>query len=157
MNRPSRFITTFACVLAVFKIFDLIRHRPIHKKHGHGTYHFGDTSTEFGYKITFENRGGRPIFISDMHVNLLDNKKKTLSIFARVEHIQRKLDNPDIFERGFSYRVNKKLPQKTYFIHCKIFTSGRTHTLKIRINFIEDIMDDHYEQIQEGRRRGLIE
>lgn len=146
-----------ACVLAVFKIFELFRNRPILRKHGRGNYDFVDNSTEFSYGITLENVGGRPIFLRVMHVNLLDKRKKTLSIFNTVEHINRKLDSPDIFEQSFSYRVDKKLPQKTYFIHCKIFTSGRTHTLKLRMSFIEDVIDDYHEQIEEGKKKGLLE
>ena len=146
-----------ACILAVFKIFDLLKNRPILKKHGYGNYHFEDDSTKFNYTITFENTGRRPLFIRVMHVDLLDNKKKMLSIHSRLERIERKLDSPDAFEKSFNYAVSRKLPQKTYFIRCKIFAIGKKYTLKIKMIPIEEIMDETYEEIEKGKKRGLID
>ena len=100
-----------ACALAVMKIFDLLRNRAILRTHGQGNYDYGDKSTEFGYSVTFENTGRRPLFLRNMHVNLLDKRKKRLSIFARVENISRKMDAPDIFEQRFSYRDSIKKAQ----------------------------------------------
>jgi len=146
-----------ACILSVFKIFDLLKNRPILKKCGYGNYHFGDNSTEFNYTVSFENIGGRPLFIRAMHVDLLDDKKKMLSIHSRIEDIERRLESPDAFEASFNYAISRRLPQKTYFIRCKIFAIGKKYTLKIKMGFIDDVMSDFYEETEKGRRKGLID
>jgi len=146
-----------ACILSVFKIFDLLKNRPILKKHGYGGYHFGDNYTEFNYRITFENVGRRPLLIKKMHVDLLDNKKRQLNIHSIVEDIERRLDSPDVFEEGFKYVAKKRLPQAIYFIRCKIFASGKKYTLKIRMIPDEEITAGFYEEIEEGKKRGLID
>ena len=146
-----------ACILAVLKIFDLSRNRPILKKSGHGLYQFKDNSTEFSYHITFENVGRRPLLLRKMNVDLLDRKKKRLTIHSIVENIERKLGCPDIFEKGFKYTAPKKLPHETYFLRCKIFASGKNHILKIRIRFHDDVRDAVYEQIEKEKKKGLLD
>lgn len=146
-----------ACILGVFKIFDLLKNRPILKKSGIGGYHFEDNSTEFNYIIVFENIGTRPLFIKDMHVDLLDNKKKRLNILSTVKDIDRKLDSPDVFQKSFNYVVKRKLPQKTYFIRCKIFAIGKKYTLKIKMRLDDEILAGVYEEIEKGKSKGLIE
>lgn len=147
-----------ACILAILKIIDLINNRPIIKIAGSGVYSYeGDKKTLFNYSIKFENIGRRPAIIRDMQIDLLDNKKKTLNIHSRVEDINRKLECPDIFEKRFEYKVDKKLPSKVYFIEARIQSSGKKHRLRIKMQWMEAFFNEVYEEIEAGRKKGLLE
>ena len=91
-----------------------------------------------------------------MNVDLLDNRKKQLNIHSRVEDIAQKLDCPDVFEKHFRYEADRRLLQATYLIRCKIFSSEKKYTLKIKMSHSDEIMSHIFNEIEEGRRRGLI-
>ena len=102
-----------ACILAIFKIIDLLKNRAILKISGWGGYEYtSQNKTSFHYYITFENVGRRPTIVRKMLVGILDKKKKRLTIHSTVKDINKKLDCPDGFEKDFEFIVDKKLPKK---------------------------------------------
>lgn len=147
-----------ACVLAILKIVDLLKNRPILKIRGRGGYDYrGQSDTLFHYSLTFENVGRRPAIIRKMNVDILDKKKKRLTIHSKIEHINKKLECPDVFEKDFEFSVNKKLPKETYFIQSEVVASGKNKKIKIRMRHADDILAEIFNEIEKGREKGLID
>lgn len=147
-----------ACVLAIFKIIDLLKNRAILKISGWGGYEYSSQNqTSFHYYITFENIGRRPTIIREMYVDILDMKKKKLTISSTIKEINRKLDCPDIFEKEFKTIIEKKLPKEMYFIQAEIKATGKNYKLRIGMQHTDDIMGEIYRDIEKGREKGLLD
>ena len=146
-----------ACVLAILKIIDLLKNRPILKISGFGGYDYTrQNETSFHYYITFENVGRRPTIIRKMHVDILDKKKKRLTIHSRIENINKKLECPDVLEKAFKFNVDKKLPKEMYFIQVEAVASGKNKKLRIGMHHTDNLMGEIYNDIKKGRKKGLI-
>ena len=147
-----------ACILAIFKIIDLLKNRAILKISGWGGYEYpSQNQTSFHYYITFENAGRRPTIIRKIHVDILDKEKKKLTIHSTIENINKKLECPDVFEKDFKFMVHRKLPKEMYFIQAEVVASGKNKKLRIGMRHTDDLMGEIYNDIEKGREKGLID
>jgi hypothetical protein len=156
----SYFGAVIAIVLGILKIREYFKDRPILliRQSGNCFFDYGkNEKTYFDASIEVTNVGRRTTTIKKILVDILDAKEKQLNIHSWLFEVQEILESGACLDTPLHITVNKKMPKKTYFLRAKVVTTHKEYTRIISVPHFDEFVEPIYQEIEDGKKKGLIE
>jgi hypothetical protein len=160
----SYFGAVVAIVLGILKIREYFKDKPIILIHEVNCYYeYGknkyskNKETHFSGLIELTNTGRRATTVKDILVDVLDEKKKQLTIHSRLFEVQEVLEPGAYLEKYLDLTIHEEMPKKTYFIKLKVVTTHKEYTHTILMPHFDEFAEPVYKEIEDGKKKGLIE
>lgn len=149
-----------AFVLGILKIREYFKDKPVILiREGNCYYDFRENKeTHFTGSIELTNVGRRTTTIKNISVDVLDVKKKQLNIHSWLFEVRKMLEPGAYLDIPFDFTIDKKMPKKTYFVRAKTVTTHKKEYTRITLMpHFDEFVEPIYKEIDEGKRKGLIE
>jgi hypothetical protein len=156
----SYFGAAIAIVLGILKIREYFKDKPILLIRQSGNCFYGydkNEKTRFNAYIEVTNVGKRTTTIKKTLVDILDNKEKQLNIHSWLFEVQKILEPSAYLEVPMNFTINKKMPKETYFVRAKVITTHKEYTRTILMPHFDEFVEPIYQEIEDGKKKGLIE
>jgi hypothetical protein len=154
----SFFGALIAIALGILKIREYFRDKPILLiRESNCYYTYGKKEMDFTCSIELTNIGRRTTTVKEILVDVLDDKKKRLTIHSRVFRVRKMLEPGAYLEIPLDFTIHEKMPQKTYFIRAKARATHKEYTRTILTPYATDFAELVYKEIEDGKKKGLVE
>lgn len=149
--------SVIACVLGISKIIEMTRNRAILKISASGGYEYLNSDTKFGFTLSIENVGRRPAYANKFLIDLLDKKKKRLNIHSTIKQLNCIIKEADFYNNTFNHTVSQKLPEDVYYLQLTFLLGGKKYRRRIEMISYDHLGSEVHKEIEDGRRKGLID